>query len=89
MPCLNKLLQQNPDAPYHPLKRPPPPSPKQSAAIITAIYVAHGLAIDLLGWTDADWTSAGAAAFHALTGVPHPGAAAAGGRRSRSRAKRA
>jgi hypothetical protein len=69
-----------------------PPSP--AAALVALLYIGHGLADDL--GRGGDYTAAPAAAAHALSRVPAPGAAKPAAKpakpargRSTTRAKRA
>jgi hypothetical protein len=70
-------------------------SRKEGLALVTLLFVGHGLALDARFAAGApprplDYTAAPAAALHYLAGVPVPGGGSGGGARPRAtRAKRA
>lgn len=47
-------------------------SPREGKALVTSIFIAHGLLVDLLG-SPLDFTAPIARVLHAVTNVPMPG----------------
>lgn len=69
-------------------------SPKEGLALVTIVFVGHGVVHDALAAAGApprplDYTAAPAAALHYLAGVPVPGGSGGGARPRATRAKRA